>query len=174
LLSLAGRIVVAASPPDRDQVEEVSLSKAAQYLLEECRMVLPGIQALFGFQLIAVFNPSFGQKLSGAEQRLHLLTIGLVAIAIALVMAPAAYHRQTGPRQVSKAFVEVSTRLLLWSMLPLAASICVESYLVGRVILGSPYAALPAVVVFFVFLGLWFVLPRARALRRAVTSRIKA
>jgi hypothetical protein len=65
----------------------------------------------------------------------------------------------------------VSTRLLLWSMLPLAASICVESYLVGRVILGSPYAALPAVVVFFVFLGLWFVLPRARALRRAVTTR---
>lgn len=38
--------------------EELPLSQAAQHLLEECRMVLPGIQALFGFQLIAVFNLS--------------------------------------------------------------------------------------------------------------------
>jgi len=87
-------------------------------------MVLPGIQALFGFQLIAVFSQSFDQKLSGAEQRLHLLAIGLVAVAIALVMAPAAYHRQAAPRHVSNAFIDVSTRLLLCSMLPLAASIC--------------------------------------------------
>ena len=45
------------------------LSMAAQYLLEECRMVLPGIQALFGFQLIAVFSPGFAQKLTLADQR---------------------------------------------------------------------------------------------------------
>jgi hypothetical protein len=32
-------------------------------------MVLPGIQALFGFQLIAVFSPGFEQKLTLAEQR---------------------------------------------------------------------------------------------------------
>jgi len=36
--------------------EELPLRLAAEYLIEECRMVLPGIQALFGFQLIAVFN----------------------------------------------------------------------------------------------------------------------
>jgi hypothetical protein len=29
-------------------------------------MVLPGIQALFGFQLVAVFNSAFEQKLSVA------------------------------------------------------------------------------------------------------------
>jgi hypothetical protein len=30
--------------------EELSLDSAARHILEECRMVLPGIQALFGFQ----------------------------------------------------------------------------------------------------------------------------
>lgn len=30
-----------------------SLSDSVSHMLEECRMVLPGIQALFGFQLIA-------------------------------------------------------------------------------------------------------------------------
>ena len=50
--------------PDSEQQskryqEELTLSEAAKYLLDECRMVLPGIQALFGFQLIAVFNSAF-------------------------------------------------------------------------------------------------------------------
>jgi hypothetical protein len=98
---------------DQEQREELPLSKAALYLVEECRMVLPGLQALFGFQMIAVFNPSFAQKLSPAEQRLHLLAIALAAVAVALIMTPAAYHRQTGPREVSETFLRLSTRLLL-------------------------------------------------------------
>src|SRR5437588_6765743 len=64
----------------RETTEQLPLSKAAEYLLDESRMVLPGIQALFGFQLIAVFNSAFEQKLSPAEQRGHLLAIGFVAI----------------------------------------------------------------------------------------------
>jgi len=51
--------------------------------------VLPGIQALFGFQLIAVFNDGFGEKLSSGQQVMHLVSIVLVALAIALVMAAA-------------------------------------------------------------------------------------
>lgn len=36
------------------------------HLLEECRMVLLGIQMTFGFRLIAVFNPTFRQLLDPA------------------------------------------------------------------------------------------------------------
>ena len=77
-----------------EEREAVSLSQAAEYLLEEARMVLPGLQALFGFQLIAVFSTRFADDLTPAEQRLHLLAILLVVVAIALIMTPAAYHRQ--------------------------------------------------------------------------------
>jgi hypothetical protein len=38
--------------------------------IEEARMVLPGIQALFGFQLIAVFNERF-KELTKDEQLIH-------------------------------------------------------------------------------------------------------
>ena len=34
--------------------QELSLNDAATHVLEECRTVVPGMQALFGFQLIAV------------------------------------------------------------------------------------------------------------------------
>lgn len=50
-----------------DKVEKIPLSEAVTHLLEECRMVLPGIQALFGFQLIVVFNPAFNERLNGTE-----------------------------------------------------------------------------------------------------------
>src|SRR5947207_12493010 len=91
--------------------EELPLSKAAEYLLQECRTVLPGIQALFGFQLIAVFNSGFAQTLSIGEQRLHLVALFVVAVAAAIIMTPAAYHRQSGARAVTGRFIRISTRL---------------------------------------------------------------
>src|SRR6266436_538126 len=109
-----------------DEREELPLTKAAEYLLDECRMVLPGIQALFGFQLIVVFNAGFDQKLSATEQDLHLTAIALVAIAIAIIMTPAAYNIQTAPREVTDDFLRISTRLLLWSMFPLAIAISLD------------------------------------------------
>src|SRR5262245_59041588 len=109
-----------ARPEGSGRTEKVSLDSAAAHILEECRMVLPGIQALFGFQLIAVFNEGFAEKLSGAEQYVHLGAIILIVVAVALVMAPAALHRFTSQREVSERFIWLSSRLLLLSMLPLA------------------------------------------------------
>lgn len=129
-------------------------------------MVLPGIQALFGFQLIAVFSERFARELSPDEQHLHLLAIGLVAIAIALIMTPAAYHRQSDPQRVTEGFVRISTRLLLASLWPLAIAICLEFYLVGRILIGTGPMQWLASLLFATFLLLWFVLPRIARLRR--------
>ena len=137
----------------------LSLDKAVEYLLEECRIVLPGIQVLFGFQLATVFTNRFAQDLSSGEQRLHLLAITLVAIAIALIMTPAAYHRQAEPQHASERFIRVSTRLLLASMPPLAVGICLDFYLVARLVLGTGWVAWLAAGLFLVFVALWFALP---------------
>jgi len=148
--------------------QRLSLDKAVEYLLEECRIVLPGIQVLFGFQLATVFTTRFAQDLSAGEQRLHLLAIALVAIAIALIMTPAAYHRQAEPQHASERFIRVSTRLLLASMPPLAVAICLDFYLVARLVLHDALVAWLAAGLFAVFVALWFALPivgRRRAQR---------
>jgi hypothetical protein len=129
-------------------------------------MVLPGIQALFGFQLIAVFETPFPKLLSPAEQQLHLAALGLVAVAAALVMTPASYHRQTCPREVTVGLVLLSSRLLLAGMGLLAAGVTLDSYLITRIILGTAWGAGLAAGLFAVFALLWWVLPRAAALRR--------
>jgi hypothetical protein len=138
------------------------LSDAISYLLDECRMVLPGIQALFGFQLIAVFNQRF-TEITPAEQAAHLAATGLVALSAALVMTPAAYHRTVEPRAVSDRFVRISTRLLLFGMLLLATGIAVDFFIVSAMISGSlVVSTLLACTLFAALFALWFVFPRLK------------
>ncbi len=145
----------------QEEREELSLNDAASHLLEECRTVVPGMQALFGFQLIAVFNNAFREQLSSVERILHLAAIVLVTIAIALVMAPAALHRQTEPLAVSRRFIRISSRLLMASMGPLALGLCLDIYVVARVIVGTRgVAAIVAASLLGVFIVLWLLLPR--------------
>lgn len=127
-------------------------------------MVLPGIQALFGFQLIAVFSPGFTERLSLGTQRLHLAACGLIVIAVALIMTPAAYHRQTRAQQIRAEFVTLSSRLLLASMLPLAVAICLDFYVVASLMLEHDVARAIATALGFLFVVLWFVFPRVRRL----------
>ena len=124
-------------------------------------MVLPGVQALLGFQFIAVFNAGFGEKLTPTEQRLHLLALGLVALAGALVMTPASYHRQTGPREVNAHFLTLASRLLLGALSLLLLGIGIDFYVVARVILANRWlSVLLTLVVVSVFGHFWFLLPR--------------
>lgn len=149
-----------SSQRDEMQKERIPLDSATTHILEECRMVLPGIQALFGFQLIAVFSDGFARRLSPFEQQLHFASILLVVASIVLVMAPAALHRQAEPRSVSERFIRVASRLLLWGMLPLALGISLEVYLIGEMILEhETLARAVAGGAFLLFLLFWVGLP---------------
>jgi uncharacterized protein DUF6328 len=155
------------STPTDHNTEVESLSDSVSHMLEECRMVLPGIQALFGFQLIAVFNSTFWAKLDQYEQLLHYMAIGLVALSVALVMTPAAYHRQAEPATVSKRFLIISTKLLFGSMYPLMGGILLDFYLIGSLILQSRLLSLLATLCLCcVFTVLWILLPRVQFLQR--------
>jgi Family of unknown function (DUF6328) len=154
-----------------EKVEQMPLTEAVTHLLEECRMVLPGIQALFGFQLIVVFNPGFQEKLNAIERGLHLTAISLIVIAIAMVMAPAAYHRQRDPQSVSEEFVFVATRLLLFSMFPLMIALGLEFFLIARVITNRlTLSIVLALIVMSIFSTLWFLLPRNQTLKAALQA----
>jgi hypothetical protein len=154
--------------------EVISLADATQMLLDECRMVLPGIQALFGFQLIAVFSERFARELSAFEQRLHFVSIALVVLAIAIIMTPAAYRRHQQPREVTGTFIDVSTLLVLASMVPLAMGLSLDFYLIGRLILDDPLVLPLTLAVFAVIFFLWFFFPRMHRLHVLISRRAQA
>lgn len=121
-------------------------------------MVLPGIQALFGFQLIAVFTEGFVQQLAERERALHMLAILLVVVAIGLVMAPAALHRQTQLHTLDERFVRLASGMLLASI-------------VGRVIFaGAGVSAMIGTVMLAILAGLWLLFPRYQRWRWSRTK----
>lgn len=143
---------------------EESLKDALQQTLDEARMVLPGVQALFGFQLIAVFSEGFERRLSPVEQKVHLGATILVTIAIALMMTPAAYHRQVDRRRATAPFLTMASRLVSGAMLPLAAGLSLDIHLIAHVVSGDlPTAVAVGGVVFAMFVALWFAFPQWRA-----------
>ena len=162
---MARRAEPAREDPAPGDPEE-SLKDALQQTLEEARMVLPGVQALFGFQLIAVFSDGFA-RLSEVERELHLGALVLVTIAIALMMTPAAYHRQVDRRRATAEFLALASRLVSGAMLPLAAGLTIDLQIVARAVTGNlALATALGIVVFAMFVLLWFAFPQWRAARR--------
>jgi len=149
-----------------------SLDQEADRVIEAARMVLPGIQALFGFQLIAVFSPRFETDLLSSQQYLHLSAIMCVVVAIALIMAPAAYHRQAERGLLSRYFTDLASRLLTLALLPLLLGIVLELFLIAQVIAKSVAVSVSlAAGVFVTYVGLWFIFPRIKAKQRAARLR---
>jgi hypothetical protein len=154
-----------------EDVEKEELDKRAQNAIEEARMVLPGIQALFGFQLIAVFNQRFPQMPAG-QQLLHYTALLLIGVAIGLIMAPAAYHRIVEQHSVSRFFVQLTSVMIAISMLPLLTAISFEIYILGHLVLDNDQASFWIAAVTAAFLAtLWYVMPFTA---RVIISRKRA
>ena len=144
-----------------------SLQEEAETMLSEARMVLPGIQALFGFQLIAVFSDRF-EALQPGLQILHFGATTLVVIVVALMMAPAAYHRIAGRGCVSRDFLTLGSRLISVAMAPLAVAIALELFIVGVAISNdATLAVVVATLSLLMLAGAWLLMPLlVRAARR--------
>ncbi|HEY2609969.1 MAG TPA: DUF6328 family protein [Reyranella sp.] len=143
----------------QEHVHRETLEQEATHATDEARMVLPGVQAVLGFQLIAVFNQRF-ELFSPAEQVLHLGAFLLVALAMGLMMTPAAYHRQAERGVVTRRFVDLTSALLTAAMVPLIAGISIDAYLIARLILAERMAAgFVAGGVAVVLASLWYALP---------------
>jgi Family of unknown function (DUF6328) len=141
------------------QTHSESLEEEATHATDEARMLLPGVQAVLGFQLVAVFNQRF-VLFSPTEQLLHLAAFLLLALAMGLIMAPAAYHRQAERGKVTRRFVDLASTLLTAAMLPLIVGVCLDAYLIARLILDErTMPAIIAGIVAIVLAGLWYGLP---------------
>jgi hypothetical protein len=145
-----------------EAVEKDSLKDEMRNVLEEARMVIPGVQALFGFQTMAVFNNRF-EDLSRAGVTAYLLGLAMLAVSIALLMAPASFHRMSERGQVSRDLIELASRLLTWGMAPLALGLALDIYVVLLAALDEErIAAAGGLAALALFALLWFVLPAAR------------
>lgn len=152
------------------QVEQESLKDEMRNVIEEARMVIPGVQALFGFQTMAVFNNRF-QDLPASGVVAYVAGLAMLAVAIALLMAPAACHRMSERGQVSRDLIDLSSRLLTWGMLPLMLGLSLDIFVVVLATMDDALpAAIGAVAALLVFAGFWYLLPAVRRRRNGAAS----
>ncbi|MDB5822888.1 MAG: hypothetical protein JWR21_1592 [Herminiimonas sp.] len=150
-----------SQPPEKEGLKE-----EMQSVVEEARMVLPGVQALFGFQTMAVFNNRFETVPEGAKVA-YLIALALLVIAMGLLMSPAAYHRLAERGRVSRQMINLSSTFITSSMLPLALALAIDVYVVASTVLDNHVLGLAGAIATCVFLaGFWYVFPLMRKATR--------
>jgi hypothetical protein len=150
------------------------LKDKIKQVLTEARVVLPGAQALLGFQFIAILMESFDRQPAWVAYT-HLASLGFVALATILLMTPAAYHRLVEEGEDSEHFHQIASRLLIAAMVVLPLGVCGDVFVVVRKVTEDAAVALGAAVgLLAVCYGLWFgytAYRRAERGRRAVARR---
>ncbi len=137
------------------------LHEKIEQMLTEARVVLPGVQALLGFQLIVVMTEEFG-RLPWTCQELHLAALGLNAICMLLLIAPAAVHRLAFGGEDDPRLHRIGTVLVSVALLPLGTAIAADVYVAFWKLFGSPaVAASAALCTLALCLGCWYALPWA-------------
>ncbi len=152
---------------DPHEAVRETVAEDVETTLVEGRLILPGVQTLFGFQLSVLYTTTFQEKLSSQDQAFHVASLALVAVAIALMVFPAAYHRQVTPGVVSRNFARLVNRAMQRALGLLALAMTLTMYVIIDVVFRTTVAsAIGALATFAVFVGLWFVVPRRARTRR--------
>jgi hypothetical protein len=161
------------SPPPRDEErmseaeEETSLEARIEQVLTEARVVLPGAQALLGFQF-AIFLMQDFDKLLPLSRAVHFASLACVGAAATVLMAPAAYHRIAERGEDTERLHSFASRMVLLALGALAFGFAGEMFVVVRKLTDSDQTgACAAALTLTLLLGLWFGLALFLRARRA-------
>ena len=127
-------------------------------LLQELRIVLPGVQVLFAFLLTVPFSARFAD-VSSLQQAVFFGTLVCTAISAALLIAPSAHHRLLWRKQAREHRLRVANRLAIAGMILLVPGMVGAIFVITDILFGSTAASVGTAVITAFFLYVWFVIP---------------
>jgi hypothetical protein len=139
-----------AATPLRTKIEQ---------MLTEARVIIPGGQALLGFQLVCTFTRSF-KELPLSIQYLHAAALCAVALAVLLLMTPAALHRIAFHGEDDASFFKIGSALVVASSVPLASGIAGDvAVVLFKVTENMDAAAVAGGAALLLLMGVWVGYP---------------
>jgi hypothetical protein len=139
--------------------ETAPLHVRIEQMLTEARVILPGAQALLGFQLAMVLTDAF-ERLPSLSRALHGAALLCVSLSVVLLITPAAMHRIVWAGEDAEPFLRHGGVITVLALLPLAAGMAVDSYVVlVRMTDALGVAAAAAALVLLWLVGMWLVWP---------------
>jgi high-affinity Fe2+/Pb2+ permease len=127
-------------------------------LLQEVRIVIPGVQVLFAFLLTVPFSQGF-TKLSTVQRDVFFATLLCTAAATALLIAPSAHHRLLWRQGVREQRLKMGNALTIFGLAFLVPAMVGVVYVITGLIFGLTAALIVTIVMALFFLLLWFILP---------------
>ena len=139
------------------------LDKEWTELLNELRVVLPGVQVLFAFLLAAPFSQRFG-GVTDVQEKAYFLSLLFTTISAGLMTAPTTFHRLRWRHGDKEKMLEIMNRLTITGGVFLALAMTAAFFVITDVIFGGAAAIVWTTLIGFVLFGLWYGL----ALKRKV------
>jgi len=127
-------------------------------LLQELRVVLPGVQVLLAFLLTAPFQQRFA-GLPGSMRNAFFASIACATLATAFLIAPSAHHRLRWRAGEKERLVRVGNQMAIVGTVFLAAAIVLALYVVTDVLFTTDLAVMTGIAALIVFGALWYVVP---------------
>jgi Family of unknown function (DUF6328) len=139
--------------------KQTLLKNKIEQLLTEARVIIPGAQALLGFQFVVVFVRSFAE-LPGWVKMTHAIALTAVALSVVLLMTPAALHRIAYGGENVQSFFRISSVLVIAAAFPLALGIAADLCVVGfKITGGAQLATITGCVSLLILMTFWFFYP---------------
>jgi len=154
-----------------EEQNHTSIHDKIRQVLTEARVIIPGNQALMGFQFAVILQRGFNELPLWAKW-LHLISLSLISLSTVLLLTPASYHRIVERGEETPDFFRAASGLVLSSLPLLALGLCSDFFIViykldGRITLALIGAAALAILSFGLWFGYtWFRRNRSGALLR--------
>ncbi len=127
-------------------------------LLNELRVVLPGVQALFAFLLIVPFNNGF-DRVGDLERVVYAVALLSSAAACVLFITAPSFHRLRFRRHDKAQLIKVGNRCAIAGLVALAVAMASAVFLVTNLLFDGRVAGVLTGVVAAAIAGLWWCLP---------------
>ena len=148
----------------KDDDEGTRLDRELNELLQELRVIIPGIQVLFAFLLTMPFSVGF-RDVTDFQRSIYFAAFVATALASVLLIAPSVQHRLRWRQHDKEHLLRTANRLALGGTILVAVAIDAVVLVVTDFLYGATTAAVATASVGAALLVVWWVSPLARAVR---------
>jgi amino acid transporter len=150
-------------PPGDESAKERADRELIE-LLNELRVVLPGVTVLLAFLLAVPFAKGW-PRVTPFQRDVFVVAFLSTAVSVALLMAPSSYHRLRFRQGNKERMVRVGNRLAIAGIAASAVSLEAVVLLVIDFVLSRDVALAAAAALFALVAVLWYGLPLLAAAR---------
>jgi MFS family permease len=140
-----------------DVADRAELRRRYEMLLQELRVVLPGVQVLMAFLLTAPFAQRFSE-LDDLGRNAYLLALTSAMGSTICLLSPTVFHR-VADRTARRVRLIWSIRLAVVGIVLLAVALTAAMWCITRLVFGTTEANVIAGAAMGVFALVWIVLP---------------